>query len=582
MRTVRILGATVAAALMLAGCNGSSLTATTSTTTGPTSTPEQMGATVNGTFQIGAIASTVPSGSQLSSGGSTQLSLQFQVTKTGAAATDAIAVAFSSKCPAGTVTIAPATVTNSTGSVSATYTNSGGCNLSQDTVTATATGATSSLTNTTATTTIALAAAIANSVVFKSAAPTNIGLKGTGQPSTSSVTFEVETAGGGPVAGTTVNFTLSTSVGGIALVNTSAVTGTDGLAVATVQSGTRAASVSVIATAQTASGPISADSNTLTVTTGIPDAQTLSLSTGGCANVPAGDHDGVIVPVTMRMKDRFSNPVPDGTAVTFSTSGGGIQGQCTTITTPTESGLCSVNWVSQNPRPAGSGAQNPYRAVVIGVAVGEKHFTDLNGVGYFQGPPETGVADPFVDIPDPYRDDNENGQYDPGEVYYDIGGSKTYQLATGKYVGLLCGGPSPATLPALCTGNNSTMYVSDQLTIVMSTDGVILQSATFAPDNNVFAHNVTLTVVVTDRNGNPPAAGTKIELLNAPTGVAIGSPSSFTLGCQTVGVVQFAFSLTDSNTSAAKAGSITVSVTTPATSGGTGGLQSPFSLALTY
>jgi hypothetical protein len=592
MRTVRILGATLAAALLLAGCSGSSLTATTSTSTGGTSqAPEQMGATVNGTFQAGAIATTVPAGAQLSSGGSTQLSLQFQVTKTGAAATDGIAVTFSSKCPAGTVTIAPASVTNSTGSVSATYTNSGGCNLTQDTVTATATGGNGSLTNTTATATIALAAAIANSIVFKSATPTNIGLKGTGQPSTSAVTFEVETAAGGPVAGTTVNFTLSTSIGGIALVNTSAVTGTDGLAVATVQSGTRAASVSVIATAQTASGPISADSNTLTITTGIPDAQTLSISTTpvsgatGCPNVPAGDHDGVIVPVTIRMKDRFSNPVPDGTAVTFSTSGGGIQGQCTTTTTPTESGFCTVNWVSQNPRPAGdpSVPQNPYRARIIAVAVGEKHFTDLNGVGYFQGPPETAVADPFIDIGDPFRDDNESGAYKLGDVFYDIGGSKTYQPASGKYVGLLCGGPSPATLPALCTGNNSTMYVSAQLTIVMSTDGVNLQSAVFAPDNNVNAHPVTLTVVVTDRFGNAPASGTKVELLNAPTGVTIGAPTSFVVGCTIApGGVQYAFSLGEQQAQAAKSGSITVSVTTPPTSGGTGGLQSVFALPLTY
>jgi hypothetical protein len=542
MRTVRILGATVAAALMLAGCNGSSLTATTSTTTGPTSNPEQMGATVNGTFQIGAISTTVPSGSQLSSGGSTQLSLQFQVTKTGAAATDAIAVAFSSKCPAGTVTIAPATVTNSTGSVSATYTNSGGCNLSQDTVTATASGASSSLTNTTATTTIALAAAIANSIVFKSAAPTNIGLKGTGQPSTSSVTFEVETAGGGPVAGATVNFTLSTSVGGIALVNTSAVTGTDGLAVATVQSGTRAASVSVTATAQTASGPVTADSNNLTITTGIPDAQSMSLAAGGC-NIQGFNHDGLLVPVTMRMKDRFSNPVPDGTAVIFSTSGGGIQGQCTTTTTPAESGLCMVNWVSQNPRPVNAG-----RARIIGVAVGEKHFTDTYGLGYFVGPPEGNFAvnDPFIDIGDPFRDDNESGAYVAGDVFYDINGNKTYQGPNGDYVGLLCGGPSPTTLPTACGGkNNSTMYVSSQLTLIMSTDAS--QAGWPAPSwrtgsmgangslNVVAGLNTvgsdSLSALIMDANGNPPAAGTVITVINLPTVVTLGQPSSFTTPC---------------------------------------------------
>jgi hypothetical protein len=590
MRTFRILGATLAAALLLAGCSGSSLTATTSTTTGGgTSNPEQMGATVNGTFQVGAIATTVPAGSQLSSGGSTQLSLQFQVTKTGAAATDGIAVTFASKCPAGTVTIAPTSVTNSTGSVSATYTNAGGCNLTQDTVTATATGGNGSLTNTTATATIALAAAIANSIVFKSAAPTNIGLKGTGQPSTSAVTFEVETAAGGPVAGTTVNFTLSTSVGGIALVNSSAVTGTDGLAVATVQSGTRAASVSVTATASTSAGPITANSNNLTITTGIPDEQAMSLAMGFC-NVQAFNHDGLIVPMTMRMKDRFSNPVPDGTSVIFSTSGGGIQGQCVTTTTPQESGACTVNWVSQNPRPANG------RARVIGVAVGEKHFTDTYGLGYFVGPPEANYAsaDPFVDVGDPYRDDSEKGSYVLGDVFYDINGSQTYQDKNGLYVGLLCGGPSPTTLPALCGGkNNNTMYVSSQLTLIMDTDGNMVQTwyttSSGGPVTTGGSIDVKTTgsdqlvAVVTDGNGNPPAAGTVVTVVNLPTGVTLGAPTTYTAGCDSrppypkgPGFV-VAFSLSETAGAVHGAGTVSISMATPGT-----GTVPPIGTTTTY
>ena len=43
-----------------------------------------------------------------------------------------------------------------------------------------------------------------------------------------------------------------------------------------------------------------------------------------------GTIDGVTVPVTVSMTDRFSNPVPDGTTANFQTTLGGIQASCQT------------------------------------------------------------------------------------------------------------------------------------------------------------------------------------------------------------------------------------------------------------
>jgi hypothetical protein len=572
---------------------------------GGTGAAESMGATVNGTFQAGVIGTpSLASGAQLAVGGSTQLSLEFIVTSTKAPTTDTADVQFTSKCPAGTVTITPATASNSTGFVTATYSSAGGCSLTQDTVTATVSSGGTLLTNKTATATIPLAQANANSIVFLSAAPTNIGLQGTGQPTSSVVTFQVQTAAGGPVANASVNFKLSTTLGGIKLVGANpATTGIDGKASITVQAGTRAQSVIVTATTTTSSGTVSADSNSLTVTTGIPDATRVSLSVG-CQSPEAGEYDGVTVATTMRMKDRFSNPVPDGTPVIFATSGGGIGGQCLTTTVTnqgppvtTESGLCTVTWTSQDPRPAAHGAYGAGRAVVLAVAVGEKHFKDQYGLGYFAGPPmsvATSGADPITSLTmtggvgngvkdtspgNPYLDENENGTYDITELYYDSDANSVRQADTPNYVGLLCGGPNPTTLPTLCNGKaNSTEYVGSQNVIVMSGSRPVVswQGAPLAIDlgsglNN--PGNGLIKLYISDANGNAMPGGTKIELLNPPGSVKVSDAQTWQCDSAYYGIAgtstngapngaQWNFIVSDQG-GAVQSGAVTLKITTP-------------------
>src|SRR5690606_28291881 len=99
------------------------------------------------------------------------------------------------------------------------------------------------------------------------------------------------------------------------------------------------------ATVQTPDGPISTQSDKLTITTGIPDYDSFSLSAEQL-NPEAWNVDGVAVQVTARLADRFNNPVPDGTAVAFNIEGASIGSECTTT-----AGACSVTWVSQDPRP---------------------------------------------------------------------------------------------------------------------------------------------------------------------------------------------------------------------------------------
>src|SRR5260221_11028009 len=101
--------------------------------------------------------------------------------------------------------------------------------------------------------------------------------------------------------------------------------------------------------------------------------------------------------VTARLSDRFQNPVPDGTAVTFHSLGGKIGAQCTTATTPMESGVCSVNITSQAYRPVDG------RVPILAMAIGEESFTDANGNGAFD------VGEAFFDTSEAFEDDSESG-----------------------------------------------------------------------------------------------------------------------------------------------------------------------------
>ena len=109
------------------------------------------------------------------------------------------------------------------------------------------------------------------------------------------------------------------------------------------------------------------------------------------------DLDGTVTQITIRAADHFNNPVPDGTAVAFTTEGGQIESQCLIA-----GGACSVNWTSSNPRPANG------RVTILASMIGEESFTDTNGNGVLD------ADDTFQDVPEAFRDDTENFEFDQG------------------------------------------------------------------------------------------------------------------------------------------------------------------------
>jgi hypothetical protein len=597
--------------LAAAGANGSGSGSGSGTGTGTGTTTLSLGSGSGSSFQAGAIAISTTS---LSAGGSTSLQVSL-VDQTGALYTTATTITFSSPCQSqglASIVATPATgtspaspsVSTSTGTASATYVASG-CNGS-DVITASASANSQTLT---ATGTVTVQQAAIGSIAFISATPANITLKGVGSAggsATSTLIFKVLDTSSGPRAGATVTFALNTSVGGITMSPASAVSDASGQVQTIVSGGTVATTVRVTASTVASGGAtISTQSNALTVSTGIPTSANISLSVKK-HNVEAWNVDGVVVPVTVRMTDRFSNPVPDGTTANFQTTLGGIDPSCQTT-----NGSCTVNWVSKAPRTVSgnprttsgnanadpsycpgvwcSGTTNG-RSPIYVTAIGEESFKDVSGSGYFN-PADTVAWDatnlalnwpsgPLAGQPKPWQDTqepflNEYEMYDaynnpvwvPGEPYLDFNGNGKHDglnlggtdfIGDGLVQSALCQGP-------LCSTTGSTVAIFDSNVIILSGS-----AAFFTPLAGTVFHygagsSISVSVLITDQNNQQMPAGTTVAASLASAAGTIQGPSTYTWpDSSAVGGQTFTFNCAaPTPPTLPTAGSLIVTVTTP-------------------
>jgi hypothetical protein len=273
----------------------------------------------------------------------------------------------------------------------------------------------------TATGTVQIASAQLGSMQFVSSEPENIGLKGFGLIESADITFKVLDTNGNPVSGEIVTFSLNTTVGGITLISDKSTSDVDGLVRATVTSGTIPTSVRVTATLVSDTS-ISTQSDGVTISTGISDQNSFSLSLS-CHSPEGWIQNGEEVTATVYAADHFNNPVPDGTAIYFTTEGGQIESECLT-----EEGLCSVVWTSSNPRPSNG------RVTILATMLGEESFVDSVPSNGFLDWGET-----FYDLAEAYRDDDEDGNYTAYvDEFVDFNSDGEFTLADGMYNGLLC------------------------------------------------------------------------------------------------------------------------------------------------
>lgn len=462
----------------------------------------QVGSTaVTGTvnFQVGAPNITMSALSfgtpVLSAYGTT--SVNVTVNNNGVPYTTPMTVTFSSPCASAGKAVLTASATTVNGNATVSYRDNG-C-AGTDTVTATL------MTGISVANTLTVTAPSIGSLQFVSAQPTTITLKGTGglgMQETSTLTFKLVDTGGNPLSGKTVNFSLNTTVGGITLSAPSSISGADGTVVVTVSAGTAPTPVRV--TASTTSPSLSTQSDQLTITSGIPSQAGFSLS-ASTHNIEGWGYDGVTTSITARLADHFSNPVPDGTAVTFISEGGNIQGSCATT-----GGACSVTLSSQNFRPTNG------RVTVLAYAIGEEAFVNNDGNYLFSSSTEWNPA--VDDLGEAYLDINEDGVYNAGvETYIDFDSNGAYTAKNGKFDGILC----DTTIAGLC--NKQTVNVRGSQVIIFSgsfATGTIISPASLDLDpagedaavDGCNANIKTVTLTIKDVNNNPLPAGTKIEI----------------------------------------------------------------------
>ena len=329
-----------------------------------------------------------------------------------------------------------------------------------------------------ATGTVDIAPLEAESISFVEAVPSLIGLRETGNasglPEKSTIRFEVSDLDGTPIPNARVNFSLSTYVGGAALncegeeicdypTNDDAALGRsrtstdqtdlDGIAEAELLSG-------YVATPMRVSAYIDLNENDkrdpnepqttttqLVITTGLPDQDSISLSASALNVLSAFNTDGVTSDITVRMADKYNNPVPDNTQAVFTTEFGSIVGSCLT-----KDGACTVSWTSQDPRlpayadpvtihrtrwfsgdswdydcPSHRESSGPCpddiadpsinrpgfarggRTTILVTTIGEESFVDSNGNGLYD------AGEFWTNLPEAFRDDNEDGIHTPSQ-----------------------------------------------------------------------------------------------------------------------------------------------------------------------
>jgi hypothetical protein len=398
-----------------------------------------------------------------------------------------------------------------------------------------------------------------DSLEFVSANPANIGIKGFGLTGVSKITFKLVDENGSPIEGLAVDFSLNVSAGGVSLAPASSTTDADGLVSTDVTSGTVATVATVRATLQ-ADTDIYAVSDGLIISTGIADQNSMSVGVETINVAEAIEKDGIVVEVSVYAADHFNNPVPDGTAISFTTEGGQIQSGCFT-----EDGGCSVNWVSSNPRPSDG------RITILATMVGEESFLDANGNGVLDGDDPNPIAN-GNDMSEAFLDSDEDGVFDLGsEEFVDINENATYDSADGEFNGLLCC-DSAAVAAAVAAGDGLCLSVSPTAFNCSSSKNISVRGyglIVMSGDEAYFSYSATsldvsdepqtVSVLITDVNGNPMAKGTTIDL-SATNGV-ITSSTSYTVKDKSVAVP---YKVTvEADSTAGETGKLKIKVTTP-------------------
>lgn len=455
--------------------------------------------------QMGAVSASLGSVTTSATTVAAYQSIQVSVQATLTGITPAVGVPISYGVSCGTLS-ASTVNTDSTGVAKVTYTNEkseGGACEGNVTITATTSGSAA------ASGSITAVAPVASNIQFVGATPPRIYLQGVPGSSSSIVKFKLLDGNGSPIANRQVLLDFALRPAGASLrvagnLEETLETNTQGEVSVSVLSGTAPGPVQVRARLVGNLG-ISNVSNGLSIASGLPTQDRFSLSVS-TFNIEGLEVDGVLSTLTVRAADRLGNPVPDGTAINFISSGGQVVGNClTTGTAIDEIAGCSVKFSSQESRPDNG------RVTVLAWAQGEESFTDLSE-------PQNNVFDPGVDtytnMGQPYLDADFNGAYDATKGDQQVGEASGSSTCSNE--GALPLGAK--SIDSSCSQDWGRALVRKSAVIVLSGSrpdlSLLMGSVAAGPGENTCAY----TFALKDVNGNPMPAGTKLSVVSVSGG----------------------------------------------------------------
>ena len=347
-------------------------------------------------------------------------------------------------------------------------------------------------------TTLQVASGPAATITLASVAPEKIGVKGSGTPEVSTITFQVLDDGGNPVNdGTPVNFKLAVPLSGGEKLDPATGLTASGKVSTTLISGTVAGIASVNASV-TVNGVAIFSEARVTIMAGKPDSNHLGLAAEKIY-LKGYDTFGLQSVVTAYLADRYSNPVPMNTPVHFATEGGimSLQGTSGTPTNFTNGfGQATATWITAQPTPDTVSAVTGTIGInsLLAFTEGHEAFVDINGNGVWD------AGEPFDDLGEPFIDANDNGVWD-GAV--SVTGEERFIDANGN--GLYDGPNGQRDQNVLIWVAMKTVF-SDGPPIISIFPN--LPGGFSVPNGGSF----DFTVVIMDQNGNSMPEGSKLTV----------------------------------------------------------------------
>jgi len=421
------------------------------------------------------------------------------VNVTGASSAAPVTVSFSSTCAsAGKAVLSPTSVTVTGTTASTTYQDKA-C-ASTDRISAVITG-----TSQQKQVDLAVVAPTAQALEFVSASPEKICLAGSGCEVSSVVSFRLKDQYNNPVAGREVSFSLD--IPNVAILSpTTYKTNESGIAQVSVTAKTIPSPVRVRADLTLDNGAkLSTVSNVLAINAGLPTQRAFSFS-AAAYNPDGWSRDGTESEIRVQLTDRFANPVPDGTSISFVAEGASIiPARCTTA-----NGICTVKFVTSNFRPANG------RVTVVAFAQGEESFDDADGDNKYTS------GETFTDLGPVFIDKDEDGQmaaageYHIGEAANGVWGGNTL-VRISRVFTLSDSSRAPRLFSVNANGTCSNDLLPRQ---TFSLSGVCRASARFcmrdansaadALGGNPVPANATLTVATKAKGGSVAVDGSPV------------------------------------------------------------------------